>query len=186
MTVDAHGVNLSSTTSQSYYLGCQVNTNANCTLTKVTKHASCDATTVYICTKADPSTQLASWSFSGDDATGSLALTNNVDYLLLTYKGGSAQVWKYNSATLPVTGTNIDWLGQAYGPLGGLAYDTTYLTNIVSIESSTGPDYTKVQVNIGDVWKSASNVQINIGDAWKTVTKMEINIGDTWKTVFSS
>lgn len=50
---------------------------------------------------------------------------------------------------------------------------------------ASAPDYTKVKVNIGDVFKSASNVQINIGDVWKTATKMEVNIGDVWKTSFS-
>lgn len=51
---------------------------------------------------------------------------------------------------------------------------------------AAGPDFSKVQVNVGDVWKDATNVQVNVGDVWKTATKMEINIGDAWKTVFST
>ena len=43
---------------------------------------------------------------------------------------------------------------------------------------------TKMQINIGDTWKTVSAAKINIGDTWKTVSGVKINIGDTWKTVF--
>ena len=46
-------------------------------------------------------------------------------------------------------------------------------------------DGTRLQINIGDIWKlSTAAPQINIGDAWKEVTGMKINIGDAWKDVF--
>jgi hypothetical protein len=47
-----------------------------------------------------------------------------------------------------------------------------------------GPDFTKIQINIGDAWKLGAGAQINIGDAWKQVAGMQINIGDAWKTIF--
>jgi len=43
-----------------------------------------------------------------------------------------------------------------------------------------------VKINIGGVWKDASEMKINIGGVWKTVTKIQINIGDTWKTVYQA
>lgn len=49
---------------------------------------------------------------------------------------------------------------------------------------SSGPDYTKLKINIGDAWKSGAGAQINIGDSWKTIAGMQINIGDAWKTIF--
>ena len=49
---------------------------------------------------------------------------------------------------------------------------------------TTGPDFTKLQINIGDAWKAAADMKINIGDAWKQVSGLQINIGDAWKTVF--
>lgn len=49
---------------------------------------------------------------------------------------------------------------------------------------SSGPDYSTIQINIGDVWKDCSGMQINIGDDWKEVIGMQINIGDAWKDVF--
>ena len=97
--------------------------------------------------------------------------------------------------TTTLTTTDRDAAGGTYrGYLGPVrtqlpaTYDGTAYTGFVALYvkwEAAGADYTKVQVNIADAWKSASNVQINIGDVWKTVTKMEINIGDTWKTVFS-
>ncbi len=47
-----------------------------------------------------------------------------------------------------------------------------------------GADYTKLQINIGDVWKVCAGMQINIGDVWKVCAGMKINIGDSWKTIF--
>lgn len=49
---------------------------------------------------------------------------------------------------------------------------------------SAGPDFTKLQINIGDVWKDGAGMQINIGDAWKEVDGAQINIGDAWKEIF--
>lgn len=49
---------------------------------------------------------------------------------------------------------------------------------------SSGPDYTKLQINQGDVWKAGAGVQLNYGDIWKTVSGMQINEGDTWKEIF--
>ena len=40
------------------------------------------------------------------------------------------------------------------------------------------------KVNVGDVWKPASNIKVNVGDAWKPASGMKVNIGDVWKEVF--
>ena len=64
-------------------------------------------------------------------------------------------------------------IASLYNSGAGLAYPLT-----------TGPDYTKLQINIGDVWKAGAGMQINIGDAWKQVAGLQINIGDVWKTIF--
>jgi hypothetical protein len=42
---------------------------------------------------------------------------------------------------------------------------------------------TKLQLNIGDVWKEVSAVKVNIGDTWKECPSQKLNIGDTWKEV---
>jgi len=60
-----------------------------------------------------------------------------------------------------------------YNSAAGLQYPFT-----------TGPDFTKMQINIGDAWKLGAGAQINIGDAWKQVSGLQINIGDAWKTIF--
>lgn len=74
------------------------------------------------------------------------------------------------------------WMGKAlsdaeitslYNSGSGLAYPFT-----------TGPDFTKMQINIGDAWKAGAGMQINIGDSWKEVAGAQINIGDAWKTIF--
>jgi hypothetical protein len=49
---------------------------------------------------------------------------------------------------------------------------------------STGPDFTKMQINIADTWKAGAGMQINIADTWKQAAGMQVNIGDAWKTVF--
>lgn len=43
---------------------------------------------------------------------------------------------------------------------------------------------TKMQLNIGDTWKTVSGLQVNIGDTWRTVTHVWINISDSWKQIF--
>ena len=66
------------------------------------------------------------------------------------------------------------------------AYDSsTTKCAKLSITYTAAASGTKMQINIGDTWKTVTALQINIGDVWKAVTKVQINIGDVWKTVFS-
>ena len=38
----------------------------------------------------------------------------------------------------------------------------------------------RMQINIGDAWKTVVAAQINIGDAWKIGSGLQLNISDTW------
>lgn len=48
---------------------------------------------------------------------------------------------------------------------------------------SAGPDFSKIKVNIADVWKDGADMFINVGDDFKQVTEVWINIGDVFKQV---
>ncbi len=68
--------------------------------------------------------------------------------------------------------------------LGVTLSSASYCTELVVSIAPAVAAGIATQVNIGDVWKTATGVQINIGDVWKTVTHMQINIGDVWKSIF--
>lgn len=74
--------------------------------------------------------------------------------------------------------TYSDGFSDPYGTSydNGSLRDSMYVT-YTTAAASIG------QVNIGDVWKTATAAQINIGDSWKPVTGIKVNIGDSWKVV---
>ena len=62
-------------------------------------------------------------------------------------------------------------------------YTSSEPTYSIGSEESSGPDFTKFQINISDSWKQCAGMKINIGDSWKEVSSAKINIGDSWKTI---
>lgn len=109
--------------------------------------------------------------------------TGNFD---TTFIDTNLHFWGGTGTAEKAANLDIDDLRFYSHALSAAERNAIYNSGNGSETAGEGPDYTKLKVNIGDSWKSASNVQINIGDAWKTVIKMEVNIGDAWKTVFSS
>lgn len=130
--IDAHGFTIetadSATTAKE---GLKVTTKTACTLTKITKHASNNANTAYLHDSGH--SELASASFSGNDATFSYSLANATSYYVLTRNADSSMVntrrTTSGGASYPVSGTNVDWVA---GSSGGSDY-TDFAWNIVSI-----------------------------------------------------
>lgn len=79
-------------------------------MTKITKHASCTATTGYLLA-SDHSTVLASAAFSGNDCTIDYTLTASTTYYIAADSGGGAYTRTYISSapSYPQNGTNIDY-----------------------------------------------------------------------------
>jgi hypothetical protein len=100
------------------------------TLTKITKDASCTATTAYLMA-SDGTTQLATAAFSGNDATFSYSLSSSTTYYVMASSAGGSyqQRWKTGGSGFPIAGTyvtyNAGW--------GGGSPDPTYGYNIASI-----------------------------------------------------
>jgi len=162
--------------------GLKIHTNFACKLIKVTKCTTTNnATKCYV--KDAANAIVATSNFVGNDATFDYDLTNNTDYYVVVDKDGAAWQEKYVDSTgvFPVAGTNVNFTGGKYNNDNYLQF----AWNIVSVTTqiSSGPDFTKLQINIADSWKAGAGMQINIGDAWKQVAGMQINIGDAWKTI---
>lgn len=68
-------------------------------------------------------------------------------------------------------------------PWGAQTWGDAYLIGVYAVYTS-GPDFTKASINVGDVFKSGAGMSINIGDSFKEVAAMSINVDDAWKTVF--
>jgi len=182
---DTYGANNTSqgTLNVEYY-GITVETNLACTLITVTKSATCTATKAYLYSAA--SVLLDTQSFAGNDATFAYDLANATKYYIFAASDDAAHTGAYTAVTHPVAGTNVDCIGRCYvnPPAAVSELAVNYIHNINSVTTSTGPDFTKMQINIGDAWKAGAGMQVNIGDSWKQVAGMQVNIGDTWKTVF--
>lgn len=182
---DTYGANNTSqgTLSVEYY-GITIETNLACTLITVTKSATCTATKAYLYSAA--SALLATGTFTGNDATFSYDLASVTKYYIVAASDDADHTGAYTTVTHPVAGTNVDCIGRCYvnPPAAVTELAAGYIHNVNSITTSSGPDFTKIQLQIGDAWKSGAGMQINIGDAWKQVAGMQVNIGDAWKTVF--
>jgi hypothetical protein len=77
--------------------------------------------------------------------------------------------------------TTTFWMYSTNGSSWNEYYVLT--ANIIINYTASGPDFSTVSINIGDVWKDCSDMKINIGDDWKDVAAVKINVGDTWKDV---
>lgn len=87
-TTSAHGDTSSSGSAISNKSGSKWMSFCNATLTTIVKHNSCTATKAYVYSE-DGTTQLASATFSGNNATFSLAITENTTYQLMVDNNGS-------------------------------------------------------------------------------------------------
>lgn len=135
MTTDAHGQSLTNSYADfGYYWGEKITPNSNITLTKVTKHASSGATTCRIYLVSDGS-QLATASFSSNEATFSLSLSSGVEYGIGC--GGGTRYQNLSGAAYPVTSTNVTWRTGGYHTGGVWTNDANAFINVVSVNSTT-------------------------------------------------
>ena len=87
------------------------------------------------------------------------------------------------------SGINVwdEWSATKSFVLTEVVGTTTTTTTVAPTTTTTttvaGADFTKLQVNIADVWKDGADMKINIGDVWKDVVDVWQNIGDVWKKV---
>ena len=82
------------------------------------------------------------------------------------------------------TGTDTYyWRARAKNPTGINVWDEWSATKSFVLTEVAGADFTKLQVNIADVWKTAVSMKINKGDVWKNIVSIKINKGDVWKDV---
>jgi len=185
MTTDAHGVTLDLNSDQTFEQGCQIQVNASdINNIIVTKSGSVTATKCMLYNSAQSAqgakgTLIEEVTFSGNTATFTAAttLSANTYYYINVDKDGASYTIRVGSATTPITGTNIDWIGDYWDGAGR----DDLLGAITQVVSSTAG--TKFQINIGDTWKAVPAMKINIGDVWKNVASAKINIGDVWKTI---
>ena len=119
------------------------------------------------------------------------------DYVKL-YVDGSLIGTATSITSFNTIGTNGRKIGQAQsgaltdGKIDEVGFWSRVLTSTEVTElynSGSGLAYpftteTKMQINIGDAWKTQTARWLNIGDTWKKEVGRQINIGDTWKTIY--
>lgn len=128
-TVDAHGVSLTTSLADAQHAGFKISTNLACTLTTITKHSSCTATTAELLNSGKG--VLATASFSGNNATFSYDLASGTTYYVTAY-GGTYTQRRKNASGYPYSGTNVNFTG------GIRNTDTSiYQYNIVSVTTDT-------------------------------------------------
>lgn len=144
----------------------------------------------------------------GFDDTGLTVPRNQWTHIVVVAKAGTSKWWAfvdgsksselaYTAKILKTAAGNANGLGQMIlrGKIDEVGIWNRDLTDaeVASLYNAgaglaypfvTGPDFTKLQVNIADAWKLAAGMQINIGDSWKQVAGLQINVADTWKTIF--
>lgn len=119
---------------------------ADVVLTKITKHASCTATTARLqnASKAD----IEAVSFSGNIAVYNRTLTAATDYYVCVDSGGSTNfASKECSGAFPNAGTNISWTG---GLVGG-GDSTSVGGDVVSITAGVSSTSVAAQTTIKSV-----------------------------------
>lgn len=140
--VDAHGVTLATTGTRSGLCGFKISTNKACTLTKITKVATCTSTKAYILDSSKA--QIATADFSGNDATFNQALANGTTYYVCTDSATANYTYAYKgSESYPKADTNINWTGG----LSDGADNTTEMWNIASVTTQTDTSAT-IEYNV--------------------------------------
>jgi len=94
------------------------------------------------------------------------------------YVNTSANKTAWNDARIEFQNTVSKYHG---GDSNGMEIDTVEITGTYTIY--VGADFTKLKVNVGDVWKDGADGYINVADVWKKIEAMWVNVGDTWKQI---
>ena len=180
--VDAHGETGAGTQSVTLKCGAKINTNTACTLTKVTKFGTSGATECYIATGADGSGQLATASFSGNDATFNLSLSDATTYYVLCDKGGSSFTSRGPGATYPISDTNLDWTAGVVSQ----SESSTEMRDVESVTTTVAPADKIVQTNMITITSNPTGHQVYCHNTTAGTGSVDYDIsfdnGSTWVT----
>lgn len=158
------GVNASGfsygTTSDNGKNGLKITAKLNCTITKITKDSQSNATTCYI--RADDGTELATASFSGNDATFSQAIVNGLSYHIECDKATALYTPSYlaTGQTYPVVCNNLNYVGGSVN-----ASDNTQAWNIASITTSGTAIDECVQIDLPAITGTITHTELVVNDA---------------------
>lgn len=112
MATEAHGVSFPNSNSHTVQTGCKITIGSTAvTIDSITQHASNTSTMGYIY-DSTMSSQLASASMSGGTATFATPYQTsaNTSYYLIVDSSGGSYTRRFGDATLPVTGTYLNWV----------------------------------------------------------------------------
>ena len=139
-STNAHGETLIAIGAAALSRGCKITANKDCVVYEITKHASCTATTVSIFD--DSSNFLGKGTFSGSNASLSVALTSGSSYYVMFHSNNSSYT-PYGDTSVagyPYTGTNLDLIDNYFGTvsndvLTGITLQANRMYNLVNIKS---------------------------------------------------
>lgn len=183
-SIDAHGKTFNNTYNTANSGGVKIHTNTSCTITTVVKPPLSTATRCILENSAH--TVLETVSFSGDTATLSTALTNNTDYWVLVDNNGSAMNHRnadQGTAIFPINKTNINYISTW---INGLEVITTYIYDILSIETTNTPSNKVIQTNMQTITANPTAHQVYCHNAVAGTGSVTYDIsfdnGSTWVT----